>query len=203
LEGARKATKAIAFGDTLKEPFKSLIGTMLSARTRDETTAQVCRALFKKVKNFQDILDMPAPELEKLIKPIGFYKTKVRYMKGIAEKIMSEYGGEIPDTIDDLVRLPGVGRKTANLVVAVAFGKPSVCVDTHVHRICNRTGIVKTKTPGQTEKVLRKTAPIYLWSEINRRFVPFGKRICTPISPHCSICPLDNKCPKIGVTQSR
>ncbi|MBR9681661.1 MAG: endonuclease III [Candidatus Altiarchaeota archaeon] len=203
LNGARQATTDVSFGDTLKSPFKSLIGTMLSARTRDEVTEVVCEQLFKKVKSFQDILDMPTGELEKLVKRTGFYKTKTRYMKNISKTVITEYGGEVPDSIEELIKLSGVGRKTANLVVSVAFGKPSVCVDTHVHRICNRTAVVNTETPDQTESSLRKTVSKSQWSKINRYLVPFGKQVCTPLSPKCSGCPLNEDCPKIGVGKRR
>ena len=203
LELAGKVIETPAFGSTLRSPFKSLICTMLSARTRDEATAEVCRELMKKVSSFEDILETPLDELEKIIRKTGFYKTKARYMKGIARMVLEEYGGQVPDTIDELVKLPGVGRKTANLVVSTAFGRDAVCVDTHVHRICNRTGVVATKNPNQTEAELRRKADKKLWSAINSTLVPFGKEVCTPISPRCSACPVTGECPKTGVKTSR
>ena len=203
LQGAKKATNTVPFGATRHDPLQAVIGTMLSARTRDETTAEVAGELFKEIKTFQDILDAPEKKLEKTIKKIGFYKTKVKYMKGIAKMILEDFNGKVPETIEELILLPGVGRKTANLVIAVAFGKASICVDTHVHRIPNRTGVLVSKTPLQTEMILREIAPKKLWSDINRYIVPFGKEVCTPLSPRCSICPLGVVCPKIGVEKSR
>lgn len=185
------------------DPFKILIGTILSARTKDETNAKVCEKLFKKIKNFQDLERVSLSELQKLIYPVGFYITKAKKLKELPKIINEEFNGKIPEEIDDLVKLPGVGRKTANLVRSLAFNKPAICVDTHVHKIFNRLGLIKTKTPLETEMKLREILPKKYWSSTNRYFVAFGQGICVPVSPHCSKCPLEDKCPKIGIKNFR
>lgn len=202
LEKAREATGSIAFVSQLKEPYRVLVSTMLSARTRDELTSKVTGRLFQKVGSFKEMDALDVDTLEDIIKPINFYRTKAKHLKAMARLIISKYKGEIPRSIDELIKLPGVGRKTANLVVSVAFDKPGVCVDTHVHRITNRWGLVETKSPLKTEMVLREIVPQELWRPLNDYLVPFGKEVCTPLSPRCSSCPL-NECPKLGVTKSR
>ncbi|MBR9680988.1 MAG: endonuclease III [Candidatus Altiarchaeota archaeon] len=186
-----------AYVHELKDPFRVLISTILSARTKDEVTEEVSEVLFSQIKGPKDLINLPTPELEKIIKKIGFFRTKAKHLKETANLVL-EYGG-VPDTIQELVKLPGVGRKTANLVVAVAFDKPGLCVDTHVHRIPNRWGLISTKTPLQTEMTLRDMIPQKYWREINRVLVPFGKFICKPIKPTCGACPLSSTCPKVGV----
>ncbi len=181
-----------------RDPFKVLVATILSARTKDEVTAKVCRRLFKKVDTYKDLAKLSSDEIEKLIYPVGFYRNKAKYLSDLP-KALEEYGGRVPDSVEELVKLPGVGRKTANLVVAVGFGKPAVCVDTHVHRIMNIWGYVNTKTPEQTEKALRKKLPEKYWLKFNSILVAFGQGTCRPVSPHCDRCPLDDRCPKIGV----
>jgi len=171
-------------------PFKVLVTTMLSARTNDKTTSEVSEKLFLKIKNLEDIEKFSPEDIEKLIYPVGFYKNKARYLKQLPQVIKNEFNNKIPDTVDDLVKLPGVGRKTANLVVAIAFKKPAVCVDVHVHRIMNRIGYVVTKTPFETEMVLREKLPVKYWMTINFILVGFGQNLCRPLSPHCSICPI-------------
>ncbi len=198
LEKVEGAIKTSGFVDTLRDPFRVLVSTIISARTKDETTAEVSERLFRRVRGFEDLRKIPEEELAELLKPAGFYRTKARNLKRLAGLT-----DRVPDTIEELVKLPGVGRKTANLVVSVAFGKPAVCVDTHVHRIMNRWGAVRTKTPEDTEKALREIAPQELWSRINALLVPFGKEVCRPISPLCSSCPLREECPKIGVDRHR
>ncbi|MCB9362793.1 endonuclease III [Candidatus Woesearchaeota archaeon] len=185
------------------DPFKVLIATILSARTKDETTGSVSERLFKTVKSPADFRKYSIPEIEKLIFPVGFYKNKAKFLKQLPDVLDEKFGGIIPDTVEELVELPGVGRKTANLVVAVAFEKPAICVDTHVHKITNRLGYVRTKTPFDTEMALRKKAPIRWWKEINRVFVTWGQSICTPTSPHCSKCALFEHCNRVGVNRSR
>ncbi len=159
-----------------KHPYKTLISTLLSARTRDELTAKVAINLFKKAKNIKELSKLTQKQIEGLIYPVGFYKTKARHVKRLTEVILKDFKGKIPNTREDLVKLPGVGRKTANLVLNRAFGKPAIAVDTHVHRISNTLGWVKTKTPEETEKELMKIIPENKWVEMNRLFVSIGQQ---------------------------
>jgi endonuclease-3 len=182
-----------------KNPFKILISTILSSRTKDETTKQASQRLFLKVKNPNDLIKLSIKEIEKLIYPVGFYRVKARNLKKLAEVLIKDYNGKVPNSIDELVKLPGVGRKTANLVVTLGFNKYGICVDTHVHRIVNRWGYIKTKTPEETEYALRKKLPRNYWRKINSLLVVFGQNICTPIFPKCSSCNLNNICPKNNV----
>jgi len=185
------------------DPFRILVGTMLSARTKDETTVVVCKRLFKKVRGFKDLRSIDKTELETLIYPVGFYKTKARHLKEMAIIVKDVFHDKVPTEIDDLVKLPGVGRKTANLVISLAFAKDGVTVDTHVHRIMNRLGYVKTRTPHETEMALRRTLPRKWWSATNRILVAYGQHTCTPINPKCSECPVYKQCKRIGVMKSR
>jgi len=178
-----------------KRPFFVLIATILSARTLDKTTAVVCKRLFVKVKNFSDLEKISQKELEKLLYPVGFYKTKAKHLKELPSVIKEKFNGKVPEEIEQLLELPGVGRKTANLVVSVAFGKPGICVDTHVHRITNLLGIVKTKTPLETEMELRKILPKELWNKTNYLFVTLGQNICFSRRPNCQMCPIKELCP--------
>jgi len=180
-----------------KKPFYVLIATILSARTKDETTARVCDSLFNKVKNIDDLKKIKQNILEKLIYPVGFYKTKAKNLKKLAIILESEYNSKIPESIEELIKLPGVGRKTANLVLSIAFNKPAICVDVHVHRILNRIGYIKTETPLITEMILRKKLPKKLWSDTNKLFVILGQNICKPRNPLCSRCPIEKKCKKL------
>lgn len=184
-----------------KDPFRILIATILSARTNDRTTAEVCKRLFKKVKSFRDLDKLNVKEIEKLIYPVGFYRNKAKSLKKLPAKIKELKG--IPRNIDDLLKLPGVGRKTANLVLVNAFDKDAIGVDVHVHRISNRLGYVKTKNPEETEKALRKKLPRRYWKDINRLFVMLGQNICKPVSPYCSKCPINKYCKKVGVKKRR
>ncbi len=181
-----------------KDPFKVLVATIISARTKDEVTAKACRRLFRKVNSPSDLAALSVQEIEKLIYPVGFYRNKARYLSVLPDAL-GEFGGRVPDTVEELVKLPGVGRKTANLVVAVGFGKPAVCVDTHVHRIMNIWGYVNTRTPEQTERILREKLPQKYWLKFNSILVAFGQGTCRPVAPHCDRCPLEQRCPKIGV----
>ncbi len=185
------------------DPFKVLVATILSARTKDETTTEVCGRLFKKVRHLSDLNRIPVKELEKLIFPIGFFRTKTRMLKQLPTAVNTLFKGKIPDGIDDLCKLPGVGRKTANLVRAVAFNKPAVCVDVHVHRICNRLGLIKTRNPFETEMKLREILPEKYWITWNAYLVSYGQTICNPVSPKCSECVIPAFCKRIGVTKSR
>jgi endonuclease III len=181
------------------DPFKILIGTILSARTKDKTTAQVLSKLFKQVKNFDDFNNYSVKEIEELIYPIGFYRQKALYLSIIPKVIKDKFNGQIPQTIEELIELPGVGRKTANLVMILAFDKPAMCVDVHVHRISNRLGIIKTNTPYESEMKLREILPVKYWKIYNSILVAFGQNLCKPIKPQCDICPINQYCEKIGV----
>jgi endonuclease III len=181
------------------DPFRILIATILSARTNDRITNRVIERLFTEVEDFSDLQKLSVDKIEKLIYPVGFYRQKAAQLKKLPEIIKEQFGGNIPSEIDDLIRLPGVGRKTANLVRAVAFGKPAICVDTHVHRITNRWGYVKTESPFQTEMALRKKLPPIYWMKINHYLVVFGQTICRPVKPRCISCPLNDLCSKIKV----
>jgi len=174
-----------------RDPFKILITTILSARTNDKNTLKAAKNLFMHVKNAKQLANMPLKRIEKLIKSVGFYRNKARYIKETA-KIVSIKG--VPDTMDDLLKLPGVGRKTANLVLIVAFNKYGICVDTHVHRIMNRLGLIQTKTPYETEMVLRKYLPKRYWKKINVLLVSLGQNVCRPLNPKCNICPIRYYC---------
>lgn len=183
--------------------FKVLIATILSARTKDETTIKVCERLFKKVNDFEDLEKLSVREIEKLIYPVGFYKTKAKHLKALPKVLKEEFNGKIPSEIDELLKLPGVGRKTANLVRSVGFRKPAMAIDVHCHRIFNRLSYVKTKNPFETEMELREKLPKKYWEKINYLFVAFGQNICRPTSPWCSKCPIIKYCNQVGVGKRR
>lgn len=185
-----------------KDPFKVLLTTILSARTKDEVTHLAAKRLFTKINKIKDLEKISKKELEKLIYPVGFYKTKAKNLK-LLPNALKEFNNKIPETVEELTKLPGVGRKTANLVVAVAFDKHAICVDTHVHRIMNRLSYIKTKTPHETEMILRKKLPKKYWKSINSILVAFGQNTCKPVSPFCSKCPIYNECKRIKVKTSR
>lgn len=182
-----------------KDPFKVLVATILSARTKDETTAKASERLFKTAPDLASLQELSEEEIRNRIYPVGFYKSKAGYLAKLP-RALEEFSGEVPDDIESLLKLPGVGRKTANLVRSVAFGKPAICVDTHVHRIMNIWGYVKTKNPLETEMALRKKLPEKHWIEINGILVAFGQGTCKPVSPHCDRCVIESSCAKIGVT---
>ena len=183
-----------------KDPFKVLVATILSARTKDEVTAKAAQRLFKKAPDLPSLSNLPEAEIAKLIYPVGFYKTKAKHLHKLPEVLAELFNSVIPDNIESLIKLPGVGRKTANLVVTVAFKKPAICVDTHVHRIMNIWGYVETKTPLETEMTLRDKLPGKHWLKVNSILVAFGQGTCKPVRPHCDRCVLGSDCPKIGVT---
>jgi len=189
--------------ESTNDPFRVLISTVLSLRTKDETTAVASRKLFKLADNPSDMLKLSEKEIMKAIYPVGFYKTKAKNIKSICRDLISKYDSKVPDDIDELLKLKGVGRKTANLVVTLGYNKPGVCVDTHVHRISNRLGYIKTKTPDKTETALRKKLPEKYWIDYNSLLVSFGQHLCRPISPFCSRCPVIKFCDRVGVTKSR
>ncbi len=183
--------------------FKVLVATILSARTKDETTIKVCERLFSKIKEVNDFEKLSESEIEKLIYPVGFYKTKAKYLKKLPRVLKEEFNGKIPSEIDDLLKLPGVGRKTANLVRSVGFKKPAMAIDVHCHRIFNRLGYIKTKNPYETEMILRNKLPKKYWEKINSLFVAFGQHLCRPVSPYCSKCPIIDYCNQVGVDKKR
>lgn len=182
-----------------RDPFKILISCLLSLRTKDETTHEAARRLFQLAHTPEGMLRLNQEAIEKAIYPVGFYRSKAKTIREICHVLVTNYGGRVPDTIDELLRLKGVGRKTANLVVTMAYGKPGICVDTHVHRITNRWGYVRTKTPDETEMALREKLPKRYWLPLNDLLVTFGQNLCKPVSPLCSRCPVERECPKIGV----
>jgi len=185
-----------------RDPFKILVATILSARTKDETTSEVCRRMFRTVNKVDDLNKLTRRQLEKLIFPIGFFRTKAKHLKELPAALGAKFGGRIPDTVEALCELPGVGRKTANLVVVQAFDKPAVCVDVHVHRISNRIGFVKTKAPKDTEMALRKRLPIRYWKTWNSYLVSYGQTICRPLNPKCDTCRIRRYCDRVGVKPS-
>ncbi len=186
-----------------RDPFKVLVSCILSLRTQDKTTKEASRRLYALADNPRDMVKLSEEEIAKAIYPVGFYRNKARHIKEICRILLEEYDGRVPDDLDELLKLPGVGRKTANLVLTRGFEKPGICVDTHVHRICNRWGYVETRTPEETEMALREKLPPEYWLRINDLLVAFGQNVCRPMSPLCSRCPLGKMCPRIGVERYR
>jgi endonuclease-3 len=175
-------------------PFSILIGTILSARTKDESTTRIVKYLFKVYKNSKQLSNAKIKDVEKIIKSIGFYHVKAKRIIDVAKIIDTKYNGTVPDDLEKLVELPGVGRKTANCVLVYAYEKPAIPVDIHVHRISNRLGLVQTKNPEETEFELMKLIPKKYWIDINDTFVMYGQNICKPISPMCDVCKIKNLC---------
>ena len=186
-----------------RDPFRILISCLLSLRTKDKTTSEASTRLFALAHTPAGLLELPLKKIERTIYPVGFYRTKAKAIHAICRRLLNVYGGVVPDSIDELLTLPGVGRKTANLVVTVGYRKPGICVDIHVHRISNRWGYVKTKTPAETEQALRKKLPKRHWITFNDLLVPYGQHVCQPVSPFCSRCKLIEYCDRVGVTRSR
>ena len=185
------------------DAFKILISCLISLRTRDENTEKVVKKLFKFVKKPEDLIKIPRKKLEKLIFSSGYYKNKAKTLKHVSSVILKKYKGKVPQKKEELLGIKGIGPKTANIVLNFAFGKSSLPIDTHCHRIPNRIGWVNTKIPEKTEKELEKILPKKYWGEFNGIFVLFGKTICTPVSPFCSKCPVEKYCKKINVKNSR
>jgi len=185
------------------DPFRVLIACLLSLRTKDETTGPASERLFALAEAPASMLRLTPRRIERAIFPVGFYRTKARVILGVCRALLERFGGRVPDTIDELLTLKGVGRKTANLVVTVGFGKPGICVDVHVHRISNRLGYVKTRHPEETEMALRARLPRRYWIGYNDLLVAFGQNVCLPVSPRCSACPVRAHCPRVGVARSR
>jgi endonuclease-3 len=186
-----------------RDPFRILIATILSLRTKDATTAAAAARLFALADTPEQISQLTPDQIAEAIYPVGFYRTKAHTILSVCRELLERYDGRVPDTIEALLTLTGVGRKTANLVLTLGYGKPGICVDTHVHRIVNRWGYVKTKTPKETEMALRAKLPPQYWTEINNHLVAWGQHLCHPTSPRCSVCPLRPYCARLGVTRSR
>lgn len=185
------------------DPYRTLILCILSLRTKDTITKDVGRRLFKLAPMPKDILRLKPSKLKKIIRPVGFYRNKTAVILEITKRVLKEYSGKVPDTLDELIKLKGVGRKSANLVLGTCYNVPAICVDTHVHRISNRLGWVNTKQPRHTEEDLKRVFNKRYWIRLNPVLVSFGQNICTPLSPYCSKCPVNDFCPKIGVKKRR
>jgi len=190
-------------GKKWNSPFLVLISCILSLRTRDETTLPASERLFALAMTPEAMLRLPIATIEKAIYPVGFYKTKAQTIHGLCRDIMGKYSGQVPERIEELLTMNGVGRKTANLVMIEGFNKPGICVDTHVHRISNRLGYVRTTSPDETEWALRDKLPKKLWADYNSNLVTWGQNICKPISPMCTECAVNDICQRNGVLISR
>lgn len=190
-------------GEENGTPYKILISTLISLRTRDEVTLAASRRLFDKADNPSEMMNLKNSDIEELIYPCGFFRVKAENILKISNLILKNHGGEVPHSLDELTAFPGVGLKTANLVLSLGFNIPAICVDIHVHRISNRIGWIKTKKPDDSVPALEKVLPKKYWIEINELLVLYGQQICTPRNPKCSQCALKNNCKKIGVEQSR
>jgi endonuclease-3 len=186
-----------------RDPFKILIGCLLSLRTKDETTGPAASRLFALAGSAAEMLPLPEATIAQAIYPVGFYRTKAKAILEICRTLVERHGGQVPANMEALLALKGVGRKTANLVLALGFQIPAICVDTHVHRISNRWGYVRTKRPEQTESALRRKLPREYWLIYNDLLVAFGQNLCKPVSPLCGQCPLDAMCRRVGVRQHR
>ena len=198
-----RATALAEVAAQWRDPFRVLIACLLSLRTKDETTGPAAARLFALADTPEAMRRLSPRAIERAIYPVGFYRTKARVLRDVSRDLIARYGGSVPDDIDALLTLKGVGRKTANLVVTQGFNKPGICVDVHVHRISNRWGYVRTKTPEETEMALRRRLPRRYWIGYNDLLVSFGQNICLPVSPHCSRCPIRAGCPRTGVARSR
>ena len=198
-----RVTTLVAEQETSRSPFRLLVACVISLRTKDEVTAEASRRLFEVAPTPDRLAELEEERIARAIYPAGFYNTKATQLKEIGRIIRDDFDEEVPASEADLLAMPGVGRKTANLVLGLGFGIPAICVDTHVHRISNRLGMVSTKTPEKTERALMEVLPRDLWVPINDLLVTFGQNRCHPTSPRCTDCPLENLCPRIGVTRSR
>ncbi|WP_183353250.1 endonuclease III domain-containing protein [Geomonas silvestris] len=198
------ATPAVTIVATQdRDPFKVLVSCILSLRTRDQVTAEASTRLFAIAASAEKLALVPVEQIEEAIYPVGFYRNKARQIKEISRLIVERYAGRVPDDLDELLTFKGVGRKTANLVLTLGHDKPGICVDIHVHRITNRWGYLKTRTPEETEFALRAKLPPEYWIAINDLLVCFGQNQCTPVSPRCSSCPLAPLCDRVGVEKFR
>jgi len=186
-----------------RDPFRILVSTIISLRTKDEVTEQASRRLFELADTPEALGKLDVRKIERAIYPAGFYKTKARTLKEISLRLVRDFNGHVPNTIDELLAFKGVGRKTATLVVSLGYGVPAICVDTHVHRISNRLGLVETRDPVETEFALMDLLPRRYWISYNELLVTFGQQVCKPLSPHCSSCPVRRSCPRRGVKRHR
>ncbi len=186
-----------------RDPFRILVACVISLRTKDQVTAQASARLFALAPDAQSLAGLPSERISELIYPAGFYRTKGRQLQQLAHRLVENWGGQVPKSREELMRLPGVGRKTANLVLGLGFGIPAICVDTHVHRIANRLGLVTTRNPEATEAALQHVLPRAWWIPVNDLLVTFGQKVCTPVSPKCSRCPVAARCPQVGVNHHR
>ena len=211
VEGLKKLKKAVRKFRTpsvtviakKNDPFAVLVSCIISLRTRDEVTELASTRLFALAKLPAELLELSNAKIEKAIYPAAFYRNKTRSLKELCQVLVKEYSGKVPDKLEQLLKLKGVGRKTANLTLILGHNKPGICVDIHVHRISNRWGYVKTKSPNETEMVLREILPKRFWKGYNDLLVSFGQNLCKPVSPFCSNCPVEDQCPKIGVNRFR
>jgi endonuclease III len=203
LDGAAGLPSVSAVARENSDPFRVLVATMISLRTKDAVTRLASDRLLAIAETPAKLAGIPESRIARLIYPAGFYRTKARSLRQAARILVAEHGGSVPRTMEELLALPGVGRKTANLVLNLGYGLPGICVDTHVHRVSNRTGWVKTRDPAGTEKALMEILPRRYWIGINELLVRFGQAVCTPISPHCSTCPITAWCARVGVMRSR
>lgn len=186
-----------------QDPFRVLVSTLISLRTKDDVTIAASRRLFALADTPQAMVGLSSEEIEKAIYPAGFYRTKAKNIQTISEILLEKYNGQVPDSQEALIALPGVGIKTANLTLNLGFGIEAICVDCHVHQIANRMGWIETATPEQSEKELQKIMPRRFWIPLNELLVTYGQHICTPVSPWCSKCPMGGRCPRVGVLRSR
>lgn len=203
LEGAELPSVSVVAREFAQDPFRILVSTVLSLRTKDKVTLEASQRLLEKAPTPAALLSLTEEEIQTLIYPVGFYRVKARNLKQIAVQLIERFQGQVPADRELLLSLPGVGRKTANLVLNLGYGIPAICVDTHVHRISNRLGWVRTRTPEQTEYALMEVLPQRYWIPLNEVLVAYGQRVCTPQSPFCSTCPLEQECPQVGVTRRR
>jgi endonuclease-3 len=185
------------------DPFAVLVSCIISLRTRDEVTELASARLFTLAKLPAELLELSNAKIEKAIYPAAFYRNKTKSLKELCQVLVKEYSGQVPNKLEELLKLKGVGRKTANLTMILGHNKPGICVDIHVHRISNRWGYVKTKSPDETEMVLREILPKRFWKGYNDLLVSFGQNLCKPVSPFCGSCPVEYQCPKIGVNRFR
>ena len=185
------------------DPFAVLVSCIISLRTRDEVTELASARLFTLAKLPAELLKLSNDKIEKAIYPAAFFRKKTKSLKDLCQVLVKEYSGKVPDKLEELLKLKGVGRKTANLTLILGHNKPGICVDIHVHRISNRWGYVKTKSPDETEMVLREILPKRFWKGYNDLLVSFGQNLCKPVSPYCGSCPIEDQCPKIGVNRFR
>jgi len=206
LENFRQSCRVTTLAEvqtSRRSPFSLLVSCIISLRTKDEVTHDASLRLFALADSPAELAQLPESEIADAIFPAGFYRNKAKQLRQIGQILEDQYAGEVPKTIDLLLELPGVGRKTANLVLGLGFDVPAICVDTHVHRISNRLGIVITKTPEQTEYALQKALPQDLWIPINDLLVTFGQNQCHPTSPRCTSCAVDDLCARVSVIRHR